>query len=95
MRKHAFFKTSFSIWTGNNLPTKEDTLPIVKFAMSQILAVVNGSMTSEQMIKSVGILSELTPAIWNGNIQVSSKVIEKRINNQPHFVYVDEHGRDR
>lgn len=77
-------------------PVKKDTLPIVKFVMSRTLAVVNSSMTRDEMTESViRILSKTISAIWNDKIPIAAQVIEKKINNQPHFVFVDGTGKDR
>lgn len=77
-------------------PVKKDTLPIVKFVMSKILAVVNSSMSKEDMTESViRILSRVISALWNDRLSAKMQVIEKKINNQPHFVYVDTNEKVR
>jgi DNA polymerase elongation subunit (family B) len=77
-------------------PVKKDTLPIVKFVVSKVLTVINSTMSKENKTESViRIMSRVMDALMNDKLSVSSQVIEKKINNQPHFVYVDERGRER
>lgn len=75
-------------------PVKKDTLPIVKYVMSKILSVINESKPREVMTETIiRILSKVISALWNDKIPVSSQVIEKKINNQPHFVYIDKNEK--
>lgn len=71
-------------------PVKKDTLPVVKYVMSKVLEVVNSSMTKDQMTECViRLLAKVISALKNNKLPLKSQVIEKKINNQPHFVYVD------
>jgi len=77
-------------------PVKKDTLPIVKFVVSRVLAVINSPMSKGDKTESViRIMSRTMNALMNDKIPVRAQIIEKKINNQPHFVYVDPSGRER
>lgn len=77
-------------------PVKKDTLPIVKYVVSKILGVINSSKSRENMTESIiRILSGVITALWNEKLSTSAQVIEKKINNQPHYVYVDKNERPK
>ncbi|KAI1167043.1 hypothetical protein F5B18DRAFT_519261 [Nemania serpens] len=87
------------LWDGNVetkglAPIKKDTLPIVRYAMRKVLSVLNSADSNEDkrmtLVKFVGGLMH---SIKDGAVPKKSLVVEKRINCQPHYVYVDTTGR--
>lgn len=75
---------------------KKDTLPIVRYALSLVLKVLNSSFSEQQKIdKLVKIVSGIMKTLQQGKLPVKSQVTEVKINGQPHIVYVDKNMQKR
>lgn len=88
-------------WDGSldtkGLPiVKKDSLPIVRYALTRVLNVLNSSSSdSEKTQRLVRIVSRIMIALQNGKLPLSSQVTEVKINAQPHIVYVDNNMKKR
>lgn len=75
---------------------KKDALPIVKYAMSKVLEVLNSSFTDEEKMQAlIKIVSGIMRALQNGTLPLSSQVAEVKVNGQPHITYVDKDMKKR
>lgn len=93
-KKYEAVTWSGDVETKGLAPVKKDTLPIVKYTMSKILGVVNSPSTRDEMKESIiRILASVISALWKNTLPLGVQVIEKKINNQPHYVYMDESGK--
>ncbi|KAI1291212.1 hypothetical protein F5Y03DRAFT_403558 [Xylaria venustula] len=85
-----------SLDTKGLAPVKKDILPIVRFAMTKVLNIINSDdQDSEKRMKLVKLVGGIIHSVKSGVIPNKMMVIEKRINCQPHIVYVDDKGMTR
>jgi DNA polymerase elongation subunit (family B) len=95
-KKYEAVMWSGEVETKGLAPVKKDTLPIVKYVISRVLTVLNGPGTKTDMNeKLIEIRSTVVRAIKNNKLPASLQVIEKRINGQPHYVYIDSNGKEQ
>ncbi len=95
-KKYEAVHWSGEVETKGLAPVKKDSLPIVKYVMSQILHTLNSGRSKTEMTETLlRLLSKTVVALSRGTLPVKSQVIEKRINNQPHYVYKDSTGNLR
>ena len=89
------------MWSGD-LETKglamvkKDSLPIVRFVLSEVMRVLNNSDTdagkTETLITLVG---KTMIALQNNKLPVKSQMTEVKINGQPNYRYVDTNMKKR
>lgn len=84
------------IETKGLAPVKKDTLPVVQYCVKRVLSVLNSDITDdEKKSQMVSFMGGVMTAVRDGAIPKRMMVVEKRINCQPHLVYVDSNGEDK
>lgn len=69
-------------------PVKKDTLPIVRYVMTEVLSVLNSDDTKESKNERlIGFLSKVLIKLQSGKLPMKSQVIEVKIDCQPHIAY--------
>lgn len=75
---------------------KKDSLPIVRYALSRVMSVLNSADTDEMKIERLlRLVGGIMVALQNGKLPLSSQVTEVKINAQPHIVYMDRNMKKR
>lgn len=79
-----------SLHTKGLAMVKKDSLPIVKYALSRVMDVLNNDDSDADKVESLTTLvGKVMIAIQNGKLPPKSQVTETKINGQPHYVYMD------
>lgn len=75
---------------------KKDSLPIVKYTLTQVMSILNSDDTdankTEDLLRLIG---KIMITLQSGRMPASSQVSETKINGQPHIVYMDKNMKER
>lgn len=75
---------------------KKDSLPIVRYVLSQVMAILNNDDGNEAKTETLmTLVGKVMNVLQSGRLSVSSQVTETKINAQPHIVYVDKNMKKR
>lgn len=75
---------------------KKDSLPIVRYVLSQTMSVLNSSDTDEwKTERLMRLVGKVMIALQSNKLPVSCQVTETKINAQPHIVYMDKNMKKK
>lgn len=75
---------------------KKDALPIVRFALSEVMKVLNNTGSNDDKNRDlVALVGKIMLALQNGKLSARSQMTEVKINGQPHYCYVDSNMKKR
>ena len=88
--KNKYEAVSWTVDVENEVltPVKKDTLPITGYIVSKVLDVINNVKSRVKLVeKLVVIVSAVMKTLNDNTLDSKTQMIEKKINDLPHYVY--------